>query len=79
MPLSIAWKTEAMPCTMPIRQAPMDWKTDLIWRIGGGERLVGGDFAQGEGGGDGVVGEDGGERRLTQDTTAPIFALGLWF
>jgi hypothetical protein len=32
MPERIAWKTEAMPCTMPMRQAPIDWKTDFIYR-----------------------------------------------
>lgn len=30
IPFKMAWKTEAMPCTMPMRHAPMDWKTDFI-------------------------------------------------
>ena len=30
MPAMMAWRTEPMPLTMAIRQAPMVWKMDLI-------------------------------------------------
>ena len=34
MPAMMAWQMEPMPLTMAIRQAPMVWKTDLIY-LGG--------------------------------------------
>ena len=77
MPAMMAWRTEPMPLTIAMRQAPMVWKTDLIWR---GGRLV--RILENWGLGIGIVDWDvtrGGKGELaeggfglTQDTTAPI-------